>query len=253
MARLRKMQASRTTRIRPQMTTRPPLRIPHPDELALPLRDLMRVMQQAARIPMAIAQPVVSHLPGPLRDTLSQLGQRAETVYKDSLTIWRPKAAEIRLAAAKLSDANATDHAVTGRVVAWVMEVALGQEGGPEFFISETVVTFALDEALAQQPPSAAPAERAASCIIALVAHGLGPSAQEFPIARMTPQRTAQLRVAGFAAMLYLLAERAENEADEMRILSYAITISELIAAEIQDTDDATALAGLLRTHAEMI
>ncbi len=229
-------------------------RIPHPDELALPLRDLMRGLQYAARIPMALAQPVVSHLPGPLRDTLSQIGQRAETIYKDSLTIWRPTTSEIRHAAARLTDAKASDLAVTGRVVAWAMEVALAQEDAAAFVISETVVTLAMSDSLTRHSPDAGPAERAAHSMLAIVAYGMGPNAQEFPSPRMTPERYAQIRAAAFAAMLYLMAERPANEDEEMRILSYAITIAELIAADIHAAADETeSIAELLRTHAEMI
>lgn len=240
------------------MTPRPPLRIPRPEDLAIPLRDLFRGVQQAARIPMALAQPVVSHLPDPVRDTLSQIGQRAEVIYKDSLTIWRPSAPEIRRATTLLTDANPSDLAATGRVVAWALEVALArQDNTPQFFISETVVTLALDEALSKTATDADPSARAAAVLFAVVSHGLGPSPDTFPSPRMTPERIAQLRSAAFAAALFLLAERSVDLDDEIRILSYAITITDLIAAEIhaaaEPVDNATHIAALLRQHAEMI
>lgn len=240
------------------MTPRPPLRIPRPQDLAMPLRDLIRGMQQAARIPMALAQPVVSHLPDPVRDTLSQIGQRAEVIYKDSLTIWRPSASEIIQATAFLTDAKPSDLAATGRVVAWALERALAhQDNTPRFFISETVVTLALDESLAKTAVDAEPSAHAVAAMFAVVSHGLGPSPDEFPTPRMTPERTARLRIAAFAAALFLLAERSADLDDEIRILSYAITITDLIAAEIHATsehaDSAAHTAALLRQHAEMI
>ena len=236
------------------MTPRAPLRIPLPDELALPLRDLMRSVQQAAPIPMALAQPVVSRLPEPLRDTLSHIGQRAEAVYRDSLTIWRPNDYDIQQAAMLLIDARPSDLSVTGRVVVWVIEVALAQKDGHTFFISETVVSLAIDDALAELSPDATSTTRAAHAMLTLVDHGLSPSAGFFPNPSMTLERTALIRVAAFAAMLFLLAKRPESIDGEIRILSYAITIAELIAADIQATDeDPTVVAELLRTHAEMI
>lgn len=240
------------------MTSRPPLRIPRPEDLAIPLRDLIRGVQQAARIPMALAQPVVSHLPDPVRDTLSQIGQRAEVIYNDSLTIWRPSAPEIRRGTAFLTDANPSDLAATGRVVAWALEVALArQDNTPQFFISETVVTLALDEALTKTATDADPSTRAAEVLFAVVSHGLGPSPDTFPSPRMTPERIAQLRSAAFAAALFLLAERSVDLDDEIRILSYAITITDLIAAEIhaaaEPVDKTSHIAALLHQHAEMI
>lgn len=236
------------------MIPRPPLRIPDPDDLALPLRDLIRGVQQAALIPMALALPVVSHLPGPLRETLSHIGQRAEAVYKDSLTIWRPTVTEIWQASTLLTDARTSDLSVTGRVVVWVMEVALAQEEGHALFISETVVTLTLGDALAELSADTTSTTRAAHAILALIDHGLGPSPKVFPNLRMTPERTALIRVAAFAAMLFLLAKRPENADGEMRILSYAITIAELIAADIHTAaGDTAAVAELLRCYAEMI
>lgn len=240
------------------MTPRPPLRIPRPQDLAMPLRDLIRGVQQAARIPMALAQPVVSHLPDPMRDTLSQIGQRAEVIYNDSLNIWRPSASEIKQATAFLTDENPSDLAATGRVIAWALDVALArQENTPRFFISETVVTLALDESLGKSAADAEPSAHAAAAMFAIVSHGLGPSPDEFPTPRMTPERTAKLRSAAFAAALFLLAERSADLDDEIRILSYAITITDLIAAEIhaaaEHADSAVHIAALLRQHAEMI
>lgn len=240
------------------MTPRPLLRIPRPEDLAMPLRDLIRGVQQAARIPMALVQPVVSHLPDPVRDTLSQIGERAERVYKDSLTIWRPSAFEITQATAFLTDVKPSDLAATGRVMAWALEVALAhQDNTPTFFISETVVTLALDEALTKSAANAEPSAHGAAVMFAVVSHGLGPSPEEFPTPRMTPERIAQLRIAAFAAALFLLAERSSDLDDEIRILSYAITITDLIAADIHaaasHADGMTQIAALLRHHAEMI
>ena len=240
------------------MTPRPPLRIPRPEDLAMPLRDLIRGVQQAARIPIALVQTVVSHLPNPVRDTLSQIGQRAELVYKDSLTIWRPSASEITQATTFLIEGKPSDLAATGRVVAWALEVALThQDNTPTFFISETLLTLALDEALTKSAADAEPSAHGAAAMFAIVSDGLGPSPEEFPTQKMTPERIAQLRIAAFAATLFLLAKRSTYLDDEIRILSYAITITELsdddIHAAANHVDGTTQIATLLRHHAEMI
>lgn len=229
------------------MALRPPLRFPHPDELALPLRDLVRGAQQMSHIPMKMAAPVVSQLPEPLRNTLSEIGEKAEDIYKSSLKIWRPKVPEIQQAATFLADPSHSDLAVLGRVVAWAMEVALAQDEQDSFFVSETVVTLALRDTLNDAKSDTSATYRAADAFLAVVAQGL-------PISQMTSAQSGRSRIAAFSAMLFLLAERAANADEEMKILSYAITIANLIAADIHAADKNTAaIAGLLRSHAQMI
>ncbi|GIT86601.1 hypothetical protein ROBYS_16170 [Roseobacter sp. OBYS 0001] len=230
------------------------LRFPYPGELALPLRDLMRGAQQISHIPMTMAAPVVSHLPEPLRSTLSEIGLKAEDIYKSSLQMWHPKNTEIQQAARLLAEPSLSDLAVFGRVVSWAMEVALAQDQQDSFFVSETVVTLALKDTLDDVKCETCAATRAAGVFLAVVAQGLGPSTQRLPISRMSPARSVRLRSAAFSAMLFLLAERAKSADEEMKILSYAITITNLIAEDIHAAGKDTAqITSLLRSHAKMI
>lgn len=235
------------------MKSQAPFRLPHLEDM--PIRDLMRGANHAAHIPIALAQPFLSHLPGPVRDTLSQFGQLAESIYNDSLIFWLPTTLEFNQATAFLNDAKRTDLAATGRVVAWALEIALvHQDKTQSFFISETVVTLALSASLTKTASGPTPAERAAEAMFALISLGLGPHKQRFTPPQMTPERTNQLRIAAFSAALFLLAARSSNLDDEIRILNYAITITDIIALDIKDSSiNVGQIATMLRHHAEMI
>lgn len=236
------------------MALRPPLRLSQLEELTLPLRDLVRGAQQLAQIPMKIAEPIVSQLPEPLRNTLSEIGKKADEVYRSSLEIWRPKTNEIQQAASALSDVSVSDLSACGRVVAWAMEVALAQDDQNAPFVSETAVTIALKEPFKDINGDASATARAANAYLAVVKHGFGPPIQDLPIPKMTKKTSERLSIAAFSAGLFLLAERAKSSDEETKILSYAITISNLIADDIRVAGrDTTAIATLLRTHAEMI
>lgn len=231
-----------------------PPRFPRPDELALPLRDLVRGAQQMSHIPLKMAAPLVSQLPEPLRNTLSEIGLKAESIYKSSLEIWHPKTQAIEQAAAYLANPSHSDLAVFGRVVSWAIEVALAQDQQSSLFVSETVVMLALKGTSNDLEGDTRATSRAAGAFHAVVAQGLGPSTSGLPISRLSRAHTDQLRVATFAAMLFLLAERAKSADEEVKILSYAITIANLIDADIYATGkDAAALANLLHRHAKMI
>lgn len=234
----------RMLRTRPKLT-----------DLGLPLRDLLRgamVLEAGSR---SLLEPATAHLPAPLRGMLGRVGAALRDVEASAARAERPSLAEIRRAAGDLSSqpTRPADPAVFGRVLAFGLSSALPATGAGHLMASETVAAYVFTRQARRAARSDGSGMAAARIAIDLDQHHVAGAAPGTNVALGQDDRE-RARVAIVAVMLWLLAERGEEGADEERLLALAVAVARSMQAELLAAfGDAEALAAALSSSARMI
>lgn len=241
------------------MSARP--RFPNPPELVLPLRDMLRGVRQTTLEPLRKTLRAVDLVPSPVQNLMEYVSRNINEMAHLGLEI--PGEHEIALSAAILSGRQETrrgsgDIVCLARVFAYGLQIVLcsrdagtGIEAGRargEVLFSETLLGIALDVSLRDSGVNSAPGLRAAR-----VYRELTRPDPAWNIADLSIEPADQRRAVA-AVLLWLLAERADPNTAETRLLMFAQAMSDTMDESLLEAGrNMTALAEVLTCHAAMI
>ena len=223
----------------------PPL--PLPNELSMPVRDILRGLRHGLGQPPRLAEPVDAALPGILRNVATQVAELASAGLPPARS--GTQAALDR--AAELS--GLTPDKATADLAAHIIyhgsNFALSHLGRGDLMVSETVARIAYDSAMAQADGDSF--ERAGALYQSLLSHHVVGVAPGTGIG-LTEADRAPTQTALLAVLLWMLVERNGAPQPEAEVLTLCVDVATSILAEAAPGDPAD-LAQIFKTHAGVI
>lgn len=226
-----------------------------PSALVLPLRDAARGVGTVASRSRRLLGPSAAHLPDPLRDLAHRMIDGALRASEQSPFRRHPAAADIAAScdvlAGTLSPARGARPLAA--VLAFALETGLRVEGRAVPLVSETVLALAAGDALRAAGEDTDAPMRAAMLIARLVDAPVAGALPGMPLGLGTAERGPMEHVL-VAALLWLLAERADLATDEDELLALCLSLTEAAFGEIEPVlGDPEALSAELHRLADVI
>jgi hypothetical protein len=237
----------------------PAPKIPRLQDLALPLRDIMRGAMALEADTRSRLEPAKRHIPAGLRRLLSSVADAGEGIHAANLAENAPSRADVARAARDIAAWDSDcDPANFGHVAAHALTRALGDA---RLLVSETVAALVFSQVAARA--SAGDADvAAAELLLALESHhvaGLAPGVE----GAVRDEERMQVHVAVTGLILWLMVERPVAPDTEERLLDLSLAVARAIepdtsaasgdSAHRNAVADAAALAPVLRRHAGVI
>ncbi len=237
----------------------PAPKIPRLQDLALPLRDIMRgAMALEARTPSR-RERAARHRPPALRPLPRSVADAGEGIHAANLAENAPSRADVARAARDIAAWDGDcDPANFGHVAAHALTRALGDA---RLLVSETVAALVFSQ-VAARASGGDKDVAAAELLLALEARhvaGLAPGVE----GAVREGDRAQVHVAVTGLILWLMAERPVSPDTEERLLDLSLAVARAIEPETfsapEETPrrnarvDAAALGPVLRRHAGVI
>lgn len=226
-----------------------------PSALVLPLRDAARGVGIFAARSRRLLKPSTQHLPGRLRDLAHDVIARAREAGEHTAFRRRPGREDIADAYGLLAG-TVTLHRGAGPlavVLAYALERCMGSEERDAPLVSETVLALAAADVLRQPGEAPDPALRAAELVQRLMRAPIAGAMPGTPLTLGEADRP-RLSEALIAGVLWLLAERPANPAEEDAILELAFGLTDAAKEEITPLlGDPPALAAELHRLADVI
>ena len=226
---------------------------PPPKALALPLKDALRGLRMTADRSRAAFGPLLALIPGPagaLPRTVDAAASWARSATTRAVRTFDPTAADITTSGLAAIAASPEPELLFAEAAYRGLSDALRALGEERFLISQTLAAYAW-ASLADASNKGA--VRAADLMVAMSEHHVVGPAPGTPLGLGETERST-IRMAAFATMLWLLAERVEPLGDEVELRAIAVDMALALRQEIEAAgDDPSALAALFATYAEVL
>lgn len=223
-----------------------------PSALVLPLRDAARGVGIFTARSRRLLKP---HLPERLRDLAHDVLARAREASEHSPLRRRPERSDIDAAHALLAG-DLSMHRGAGSlalVLAYALERCLGAGDEAAPLVSETVLALVAADVLRPSGEEASAAQRGAHLVTRLMRAPIAGAMPGTPLTLGEADRP-RLQAALVAAILWLLAERPAEAAEEDAILELAFGLTDAAMDELSPLlGDADALAAELARLADVI
>jgi len=195
-----------------------------PDDLRLPLRDLLRGARRTLHLPEAALKPALDMLPAPLGAFLHRVSALMPDLDPEARPVAR---ADLDMVIRGMGGDKSRDISrAFARILAHAMDRVLDHTGDDALLVSETLAAMTFGDLEAPDRHGAA-----ADLWIALSAGHVIAVAPGTPLGT-APEDLARIDAALHALFLWLLCERAETETAEDEILALCAALATATAAE---------------------